>query len=102
MTDEPKIPPLRSVPCDPGIVAMFPDGVVARSGYRMRSAERDGAMTETTAEIIAKALFEDSAGHDPSCLTWEKMKARHGLEYEGVSRFYRRAAAVIKALGLEL
>jgi hypothetical protein len=26
---------------------MFPDGVVARSGYRMRSAERDGAMTET-------------------------------------------------------
>ena len=49
-------------------------------------------------EIVAAALYKDSCEGCLDCRTWTEMKEDHGLEYEGVARFYRRSTAALRAL----
>ncbi len=55
-------------------------------------------MTDTLIERMARALYDDSSKGQRDCLSWDEMKAIHGIEYEGVARFYRRARAALAAI----
>jgi hypothetical protein len=52
----------------------------------------------TAREIVAAALYHSSTEGSTDVMSWSQMIATHGEDDEGVSRFYRRADAVLNAL----